>query len=174
LSSSLTLYAQWTANATVTVTFNSEGGSAVASLSGPSGSTITLPTAPTYAGHTFTGWFLAATGGTALTSPYTLSSSLTLYAQWTANATVTVTFNSEGGSAVASLSGPSGSTITLPTAPTYAGHTFTGWFLAATGGTALTSPYTLSSSLTLYAQWTANAGKVVERSPPLAPPARPS
>ena len=96
------LYAQWTANATDTITFNSEGGSAVASVMGLNGTTITLPAAPTYAGHTFDGWFTAPSGGTALTSPYTLTASTTLYAQWTANATDTITFNSEGGSAVAS------------------------------------------------------------------------
>ncbi len=157
LTTSTTLYAQWTTNATVTVSFNAEGGSAVSSLSGPSGTTITLPAAPTYAGHTFNGWFAAASGGTALTSPYTLTTSTTLYAQWTTNATVTVSFNAEGGSAVSSLSGPSGTTITLPAAPTYAGHTFNGWFAAASGGTALTSPYTLTTSTTLYAQWTTNA-----------------
>ncbi len=159
LTSSLTLYAQWTANASVTVTFNSEGGTAESSMSGPSGTTITLPT-PTRSGYTFNGWFTAASGGTLETSPYTLTSSLTLYAQWTANASVTVTFNSEGGTAESSMSGPSGTTITLPT-PTRSGYTFNGWFTAASGGTLETSPYTLTSSLTLYAQWTANASVTV-------------
>jgi uncharacterized repeat protein (TIGR02543 family) len=70
----------------------------------------------------------------------------------------TITFDAEGGSAVSSMSGPHGSTITLPGAPTLAGSTFDGWFAATSGGTALTSPYTLTSSLTLYAQWTANSG----------------
>ncbi len=146
------------ATQTDTITFNSEGGSAVANMSGPDGTTITLPAAPTLAGSTFDGWFAAASGGTALTSPYTLTGSLTLYAQWTAIPTDTITFNSEGGSAVANMSGPNGSTITLPAAPTLAGSTFDGWFAAASGGTALTSPYTLTGSLTLYAQWTANGG----------------
>ena len=74
----------------------------------------------------------------------------------TADATDTVTFNSEGGSAVSSQSGPNGSTITLPAAPTYAGYTFDGWFAASTGGSALASPYTLTATTTpLYAQWTA-------------------
>jgi uncharacterized repeat protein (TIGR02543 family) len=140
---------------TDTITFNSEGGSSVASISGLQGTKITLPAAPTYAGHTFNGWFAAVSGGTALTSPYTLTSSTTLYAQWTVIPTDTITFNSEGGSSVASISGLQGTKITLPAAPTYAGHTFNGWFLAASGGTALTSPYTLTSSTTLYAQWTA-------------------
>ena len=105
-----------------------------------------MPGAPTYPGHTFLGWFAAASGGSALTSPYTLAGSVTLYAQWSTNATDTVTFNPEGASAVASLSGPDGTTITLPGAPTYPGHTFLGWFAAASGGSALTSPYTLAGS----------------------------
>src|SRR6202034_3362041 len=157
LSGSTTLYAQWTANALDTISFDSEGGSAVASLSGPDGSTITLPGAPSLPGYTFDGWFTAASGGSALTSPYLLSGSTTLYAQWTANALDTISFDSEGGSAVASLSGPDGSTITLPGAPSLPGYTFDGWFTAASGGSALTSPYLLSGSPTLYAQWTANA-----------------
>ena len=58
------------------------------------------------AGYTFAGWFAAASGGSALTSPYTLAGSVTLYAQWIPNATDTITFNSQGGSAVANVSGP--------------------------------------------------------------------
>jgi uncharacterized repeat protein (TIGR02543 family) len=146
--------------ATDTVSFNSEGGSAASSQSGPDGSTITLPAAPTYAGYSFNGWFAASSGGSALTSPYTLSGTTpTLYAQWTANATDTVNFNSEGGTAVGSQTGPNGSTITLPAAPTYAGYSFNGWFLASSGGSALTSPYTLAgTTTTLYAQWTSSGG----------------
>ena len=153
-----TLFAQWSPIID-TVAFNSEGGSAVANITGPNGSTITLPAAPTRTGYTFNGWFTAATGGTKATSPYTLNNNgttTTLYAQWTVD-TDTVAFNSEGGSAVANITGPNGSTITLPAAPTRTGYTFNGWFAAPTGGTALTSPYTLSNNgttTTLYAQWT--------------------
>ena len=154
--SAIVFTAQWTANPTITITFNSEGGSAVSTATGLQGTTITLPAAPTYAGYTFNGWFSAASGGTALTSPYTLTTSTTLYAQWTANPTITITFNSEGGSSVSTATGLHGTTITLPAAPTYAGYTFNGWFSAASGGTALTSPYTLTTSTTLYAQWTVN------------------
>ena len=158
---STTLDAQWTANATDTVSFNSEGGSAVTSISGLDGTTSSLPSAPTYPGYTFDGWFSAASGGSALTSPYTFAGSTTLDAQWTANATDTVSFNSEGGSAVTSISGLDGTTSSLPSAPTYPGYTFDGWFSAASGGSALTSPYTFAGSTTLDAQWTANATDTV-------------
>src|SRR5487761_2340780 len=143
------------ADVAAVVTFNSEGGSAVGSKSGLVGTTITLPAAPTYPGHTFRGWFVAASGGTALTSPYTVTGPVTLYAQWNVNATAIISFNSEGGSPVGSMSGLVGTTITLPAAPTRAGNTFRGWFLVPSGGTALTSPYSLTGSVTLYAHWTA-------------------
>ena len=70
----------------------------------------------------------------------------------------TVGFNSDGGAAVSSLSGPDGSSITLPT-DTYPGYTFDGWFTAASDGTEVGgtgSSYTIpSGGITLYAQWTA-------------------
>ncbi len=84
-----------------TVTFNSEGGSAVGSLGGLDGTTITLPGAPSYTGHGFDGWFVAPTGGSGLTSPYTLTGSVTLYAQWTPAPNTAVLVPSEG----ATLSG---------------------------------------------------------------------
>jgi uncharacterized repeat protein (TIGR02543 family) len=153
--------AQWNANATDNYSFNSAGGSPTPSAgSGPDGTTITLPGAPVLAGFTFAGWndgsathaagasYLLASGGTAIH----------FTAQWNANATDTVAFNSEGGTAVGSMTAPNGSSITLPAAPTRPGYTFNGWFLAVTGGTALTSPYTLTGSLTLFAQWTDNGG----------------
>ncbi len=155
--SPIVLTATWTANATDTLTFNSEGGSTVNSESGLQGTTVTLPSAPSRAGYVFAGWFAAPSGGSAFTSPYTLTSSVTLYAQWTANPTDTLTFNSEGGSTVNSESGLQGTTVTLPSAPSRAGYVFAGWFAAPSGGSAFTSPYTLTSSVTLYAQWTANA-----------------
>lgn len=70
--------------------------------------------------------------------------------------TDTVTFNAESGSAVDSVSGYDGSTITLPDGPTRSGYTFAGWYAASSGGTVLTSPYTLTGSVTLYAQWIAS------------------
>ena len=158
----MTLYAQWSANATDTLTFNSEGGSAVSSESGLAGTTVTLPSAPTLAGYTFNGWFAAPTGGSALTSPYTLAGSVTLYAQWSANATDTYSYTANGGSGTvpAAGSGLDGTAITLAANPfTYPGHTFTGWSdgtLSYPAG----STYLLSSvgaPILFSAQWSANA-----------------
>ena len=100
-------------------------------------------------------------GGTALTSPYTLTASTTLYAQWNANATDDYSFNTAGGSPTPSSgSGLDGTTITLPgAADVLAGYSFDGWndgTLSYPAG----ATYTLSSdgaAIVLTAQWNANA-----------------
>ena len=71
--------------------------------------------------------------------------------------TYTVTFDSNGGSDVNSITQSSaGAEITLPAAPTKSGYAFNGWYTAATGGTkagAAGASYTPTGNITLHAQW---------------------
>jgi uncharacterized repeat protein (TIGR02543 family) len=150
-----TIYAQYAANPVDVITFNSEGGSTVSPIDGLNGASLTLPAAPAYPGYTFDGWFASTKGGPALASPYLLSASATLYAQWTANPDAKIGFNSDGGSAVASQTVRIGTSIALPTGVTYLQYTLDGWFTSPTGGVAQTSPYLVTGSTTLYAQWSA-------------------
>jgi uncharacterized repeat protein (TIGR02543 family) len=66
----------------------------------------------------------------------------------------TVTFNTNGGSAVTTKTVKSGEKVSAPTAPTKDGYTFDGWYSDA----ALTKAYSFSSAvtsnITLYAKWT--------------------
>ncbi len=137
-----------------TVTFDSQGGSAVSPITGVKPcSTITLPASPTKAGSTFDGW-CTDKGGKYLFSPTTpIYSDLTLYAKWIEQL-YTVTFNSQGGSAVNPITGVKyGRTITLPAGPTKEGFVFYGWH-ADKEGKYLFSPTTLiTADLTLYAKW---------------------
>jgi uncharacterized repeat protein (TIGR02543 family) len=153
-----TLTAQWVGDPHV-VHYNSQSGSAVADGTFPTGGTLTLASAPTRTGYTFNGWFAAAAGGAALSSPYTpgVTTDITLYAQWTADSHV-VTYNSDGGSSVATGSFTSGGSMSLPSTPSKSGYTFSGWFTSPSGGTALSSPYSPpgTSDITLYAQWRAD------------------
>ena len=157
LVSNVTLFAQWMKNI---VTYNSQGGSKVNSASGIQGTSITLAAAPTYVGRTFAGWNTLSNGtGTnyAAGARLILASDVTLYAKWTNNASITVTYNSQGGSIVSSASGLKGTSITLAAAPTYAGRTFTGWNTLKNGtGTnyAAGDSFALVGNVTLYAQWT--------------------
>ena len=162
-TASVTLYAQWSANA-LTVTFNANtAAGAMGNESFTSGVAKALSangyTVP--AGATFGGWNTAANGtgtGYGAGASITIYASVTLFAQW--NYTLTLNFNSEGGSAVSSESGQSGESFTLPGAPTYASNTFNGWFTAPTGGTLVASPYTLTANTTLYAQWSVSTDTV--------------
>src|SRR5690606_20360886 len=112
---------------TYTVVFDSQGGSTVASVTGVSaGAMISAPTVPTREGYTFVGWYKEASGDTEWNfATDTVSANVTLYAKWTAAPvdpdTYTVTFDSQGGSAVASATGViAGAKISEPTAPTRA------------------------------------------------------
>jgi uncharacterized repeat protein (TIGR02543 family) len=79
---------------TYTVTFNSEGGSAVDPQSVAYGGKVTEPTAPTKDGFTFGGWYKEE----ACTTPWdfandTVTMDTTLYAKWTINTSYTFTLS---------------------------------------------------------------------------------
>lgn len=75
--------------------------------------------------------------------------------------TYTITFVTEGTSCE-DISVTTGQPIgTLPTT-TRTGYTFNGWFTSASGGTKVTSSYTPTDDMTLYAQWTADTAPVVD------------
>ena len=154
-----TLNAKWREN-TYTVRFNPTGGSV-------SGSTKSikygqsygdLPT-PTKAGYKFEGWYTSSSGGTKIYSSdtFVFTEDIELYARWSP-ATYTVSFNSNGGSSVSSISVKYGDTYgTLPT-PKKDYYKFVGWYTSPSGGTKVSSGDTFNSTsnITLYAQWEQN------------------
>ena len=137
-----------------TVTFNSNGGSSVAKQTVTSGNKATKPANPTKTGYTFAGWY---TDNKTFKNAYNFSTkvtaSKTLYAKWTANK-YTITFNSNGGSNVASQSVEYNNKVTKPTIPTRRGYQFAWWC----SDSKLTRIYDfntkVTSKLTLYAKWT--------------------
>jgi uncharacterized repeat protein (TIGR02543 family) len=156
------LFAIWTINQ-YTISFDSQGGSAVASITQDFASTVTVPSAPTRTGYTFANWNTAADGnGTSYAPAATFAmpaNNQTLFAIWTINQ-YTVSFDSQGGSAVASITQDFASTVTVPSAPTRTGYTFANWNTAADGnGTSYTPGATFAmpaSNQTLFAMWTIN------------------
>ena len=167
LAGAVTLYAQWSVN-TFVVTFsgnNNTGGSTPSetfSYGVPQALTIN---GFTRAGYTFAGWNTQLNGsGTAYSNQQTvtLTSAVTLYAQWTSNTvtTVTVTFNGNGntGGSMANETFTSGVPKALSANGfTRTGYTFTGWNTHANGSGTAYGPgatITLTANTTLYAQWT--------------------
>lgn len=152
----LTLYAKWEV-LKYSVIFQTNGGSAIPALQQVShGTTIEKPTDPTKDGFDFGGWYKEVT----LDTPWdfdadTVLSNLFLYAKWIAG-TYTVTFNSNGGSAVAPIDDvASGSLIEEPTEPTKEGSEFAGWFTEDTFDNQWDFAIdTVTGGVTLYAKWT--------------------
>jgi len=147
-----TLYAKWTINE-YTVSFEANGGTAVAGISQNYGTTI-VSQATSKTGYTFEGWYSEAGLTNKVAFPYTVSSDATLYAKWTVNQ-YTIDFETDGGTAVAGISQNYGTTIDSQ-ATSKTGYTFEGWYSEAGLTNKLAFPYTVSGDATLYAKWTVN------------------
>ena len=106
-------------NAMSTVSFDSNGGSAVDSITQVYGTAVTAPADPVREGYTFSGWDPAF--------PSTMPAGSTTYvAQWTVN-TYTITFDTLGGSDVAKITQAYGTAVTAPAEPSKDGFTFVKW-----------------------------------------------
>ncbi len=161
LTANTTLYAQWTASTWNITYLDADKTTALSGLTPAEYAYDTeskLPT-PTKDGYTLVAWY-NLTGDAKLTSTKTLYGALSVYAEWKAVATYTVTYNAQEGTCeTASATYTEGdAALTLPT-PTREGYTFAGWYTAATDGTlvgAAGASYTPTASITLYARWTEN------------------
>ena len=141
-------------SSTVTVIFDSNGGSEVASQTTTDGYLIE-PTAPTKDGFIFAGWY----EDEALTNEFlfdseTVKEDTTLYAKWDEKTKLVVTFESNGGSSVSSQQVSEGGFVIEPTEPTKSGYKFGGWYSESS----LTNKWdfktnTVNKEITLYAKW---------------------
>lgn len=137
-----------------TVTFNSQGGSEVAPQAVYAGEKIVKPANPTKEKEYFVDWYKEAECTNVWNfENETVSQDITLYAKWTSIA-YTVTFETNGGSAIEAQLVPEGTFATKPaTAPTKEGNLFEGWYTEQTM-TNLFDFYTpITKDITLYAKW---------------------
>lgn len=134
-----------------TVTFQSEGGSEVASQI-RANTPAARPADPTKEGYTFIGWY---NGESEWDFETPVTAVLTLTAKWQLNR-YTITFDTAGGSEVPSITQDYGTAITPPAAPTRTGYTFAGWDK--------TIPSTMpAGDMTITARWTENRVIVIIR-----------
>ena len=152
VTESITLYAQWGHTVTYDVQWGTPSTSTQVVLSGKA--IASLP-APTRTGYLFGGWYKEAACTNEWIAATTITQDVTLFAKWVA--TYTVTYNTHGGTAVASRTVTTGTPIAEPISPTRTGYTFNGWYTAATGGTKVDFPLPITADITLHAQWTSNA-----------------
>lgn len=155
----ITLYAKW--NTTIvnkyTVTFNSNGGSSVASQTVNSDQLIIQPTQPGKSGSVFAGWYKDPD----LTIVWDFGKdkvvdNITLYAKWNTGASnnYTVTFNTDGGSNVKTQNVVLNGLVSRPANPTKDGYTFGGWYKESSLTTAWNfSKDRVTNHIALYAKW---------------------
>ena len=141
----ITVKAIWSVNK-YTINYDTDGGSDIASVTQDYNTEIEVPSNPTKEGHTFVRWEPSI--------PETMPvGGITVKAIWSVNQ-YTVSFDSQGGSDVDSITDDYDSELgELPTPirPTY---TFDGWYTKAEGGDKITSTTLIKKNVTYYAHWT--------------------
>jgi len=151
---------------TYSVSFQTNGGSAISAQPVMNGKPAKKPADPSRVGYVFVGWYTDA----AFKMPYAfgaqaITSDITLYARWSAAVeggehTVELNANYEGATNPAAVKTFGGKLFDLPT-PKREGYTFGGWWLSASdNGEKLTCRYqsdmVVGADTTLYALWLEN------------------
>ena len=153
ITADISLYAQWN-KVICNVTFVSNGGTEVAPQEIVVGRPIAEPTDPIKSEHSFDGWYkdpnFTEKWGFDVNEP--VNDDVTLYANWLY--IYTLTFNPNGGTAVAPQSVNDGKTALKPEDPTKDGYIIEGWYKDS----ALTDPWdfdvdTVMGNTMLHAKW---------------------
>lgn len=139
-------------DAMFTVSFDTGGGSDVKAQTVRRGGTVSKPTDPTRAGYLFGGWYQ---GDAKYDFSTPVLADLTLSAHWRAYPSAkvfTVSFDTAGGSKVASQKVEDGAKASRPADPTRSGYSFDGWYK---GGSKYDFSTPVTADVTLTARWKA-------------------
>lgn len=162
-ATSMTVYAKWTKKEKVTVSFESEFGTAPEAVTVNKGQVVELPDLGTDGDYTFVGWIMKGSEGTdPLKGEYTAKENITFTAVWETPSTpiiemVDVTFDMNGHGDSVTKQTEKGKPITLIDDPTAKGYTFKGWTYDKEGKQAFDPKKNADQDTTLYAQWKKNA-----------------
>ncbi len=132
------------------VAFESNGGSKVESTEVVCGRTVSQPSDPTKDGFEFDGWIFEG-------DPFDFSTGIyknaTLVAKWKASEgteTVTVSFDTDGGSAISPIEVAKGKMMQAPNEPTKTNWAFSGWYY---DGKEFDFSQPIEQDMTLKANW---------------------
>ncbi len=151
------------------VNYDTNGGApeTIAAFYTDTNNKVTMPAAPSKSGYNFDGWKSSADNSiTQSGAAVTVSADTTFTAQWSkrssggsggsssSTTTYTLTFESNGGSAISKVTKNKGTTIDLAQyTPTKSGATFEGWY-SDKGLTQKITSVKLDANTTIYAKWT--------------------
>ena len=133
-----------------TISFNTDGGNSLESITAKEKETITLPIA-VKEGYIFNGWINE--NGEIIPSIYVVTKDITLKATWTSEIadTITIKFDTNGGSKIDDMIVVKGETLKLPQNPTKEGYKFKTW--VDKNETPVYDEALLSEDTTLKAVW---------------------
>ena len=136
----------------ITITFDTKGGSKIDSITINKETELALPKEPTRYGYVFKGW--VDKNETPIYNKVLLAEDTTLYAVWekdeTSN-TITITFDTKGGSKIDSITINKETELALPKEPTRYGYVFKGW--VDKNETPIYNKVLLAEDTVLYAVW---------------------
>lgn len=148
-----------------TIEFDANGGSVNTGEANPSTMQTNdqdeldkLPT-PTWDNHVFEGWYTERVGGTLISEGYVFEQSMTVYAHWTelpVQVGYTIFFDACNDSSTMYYKAQTNADGTLtdwPADPTWADHSFVGWYDAASGGNEYARDHVFGDNGTVYAHW---------------------
>ena len=137
-----------TSNKAFTVSFDSNGGTAVATQKVKKGEKATKPENPTKDNFTFVEWTL---DGVAYDFNQTVKSNIKLYAKWLeVEESVTIKFDTDGALEIPDIVIKKGETITIPEDPQKDNYRFVGWYL---NDNKVDETTTFEEDVTLIAHW---------------------
>ena len=136
--------------------FNSNNETEISSLTTDGSSTIAMPDNPTREGYTFDGWYYdngvwekPFTANSLINTP--ISSNITIYAKW--SVLHTISFNTNGGNEINSISLTKNTTIIMPDNPTKNGCIFDGWYTNSELSSVFSATTMPDSDIQLYTKW---------------------
>ena len=133
-----------------TISFNTDGGNSLESITAKEKETITLPIA-VKEGYIFNGW--TNESGEIIPNIYVVTKDITLKATWISETadTITIKFDTDGGSKIDDMIVVKGETLKLPQNPTKEGYKFKTW--VDKNETPIYDEALLSEDTTLKAVW---------------------
>ena len=141
---------------TFTVSFETNGGSSITSQTVNKNSTAIEPKDPTRDGFLFDGWYSDSSFNNKFDFSTKVTSNITLYAKWveiTDTNSVTLSFETNGGTEITSQKVLIGNAAIKPDNPTKEGFIFDGWYSDSAFTKAYNFSTLISTNKTIYAKW---------------------
>lgn len=172
ITEDITLYAKWEVEVILyTVTFDSKLGFTIEEIKVEANTTVERPIDPSREGYVFEGWYTDVDKDELFDFNTLINNDITLSAKWTEVENVyTVTFDSNGGSAIDEQSVIEGELVEKPVSPILDGHTFIGWFEDENFTVEYDFTTLVDQDLTLYAKWAKDDATLPDKEEPITPP----